>query len=198
MSEAEKQVASAAEKKAGGLPPIVKVLIAVFVVLVVLGSIISFVIGKVVKKAGTSILNKAIEQKSGIKTSIEDLEKGKMTFTDPKTGAQVQINSGEIPSDFPKNFPLYPGAKLAATMSGNNENDEGGFWLTFTTNDSVTKVVDYFKSNLAFKGWTSTAVLEAEGTTTLAVSDNSLEGTVMATRTPNSNETTIVVILQEK
>src|SRR3989338_9978764 len=92
--------------QSGGLPTVVKILIIVFIVLVVLGIIISAVMGMVLKKAGSALLNKAVESQTGIKTSIEDLEKGKMTFTDPKTGAKVEINTGEIPPDFPKSFPL--------------------------------------------------------------------------------------------
>ena len=184
--------------QSGGLPPVVKILIIVFIVLVVLGIIISAVMGMVLKKAGSALLNKAVESQTGIKTNIEDLEKGKMTFTDPKTGAKVEINSGEIPADFPKSFPLYPGAKLAATLSGNNKDDEGGYWLTFTTGDGFSKVADYFKTNLAAKGWTAQNVFEAGDNTTMSVKGNNMEGTVSVSRTGDSKETTIVVMLSEK
>jgi len=152
----------------------------------------------VVKKAGTALLNKAIESKTGVKTTIEDLEKGKMTFTYPKTGAKVEVNAGEIPADFPKSFPLYPGAKLAATLSGNNEDDEGGYWLTFTTADSVSKVADYFKTNLAAKGWTTQNIFEAGENSTMSVKGKGMEGTVAVTAAGNSKETTIVIMLGKK
>ena len=34
-----------------------------------------------------------------------------MTFTDSKTGAKVNVGGGSVPDAFPKDFPLYPGAK---------------------------------------------------------------------------------------
>lgn len=184
--------------QSSGLPPIVKILIIVLIVLVVLGILISAVVGMVLKKAGSALLNKAIESQTGVKTNIQDLEKGKMTFTDPKTGAKVEINSGEIPADFPKSFPLYPGAKLAATLSGNSEDDEGGYWLTFTSGDSVSKVTGYFKNNLAAKGWTTENLFEAGDNTTMSVKGFGTEGTVAITAADNSKETTIVIMLSEK
>ena len=186
------------QKKASGLPPVVKIIIIVFVVLFLLGTILSFVIGKIVKKAGTTILNKAIENKTGMQTSIEDLEKGKMTFTDPKTGAKVEINSGKIPEDFPKNFPLYPGANLTTTLSGNSKDDESGFWLTFSTKDSLSKVADYFKTNLKTNGWETKMAFETDQNTTFGVSNDNLEGSVTITRAEGANETSFVIMLGEK
>lgn len=103
----------------GGLPPIVKTGIIIVVVLIILGTVGSLISGFILKKAGTAILNKTFEGQTGIKTNIEDIEKGKMTLTDPKTGAKIEVNTGKIPDNFPKNFPVYPGSKIAGTVSGN-------------------------------------------------------------------------------
>src|SRR3989344_3507920 len=90
--------------------PLVFVGIGCLVLLVLLGVGSTIVTKFFAKQIGTGLVEKAIESKTGVKTNIEDLEKGKMTFTDEKTGAKVDIGTNEVPDTFPKDFPLYPGA----------------------------------------------------------------------------------------
>jgi len=186
------------DKKAvttGGLPPLVKTGIIIIVVLVVLGIVSSFLSGFIFKKAGTAIINKTIEGKTGIKTNVEDIEKGKMTLTDPKTGAKIEVNTGKIPDNFPKNFPVYPGSKIAGTVSGNKEGTDGGIWLTFSSGDSLAKISQYYKDNFKAKGWNAKAILEANENVTYSVSDGKMEGTLTVTRATDTNESTIIIML---
>src|SRR3990167_10372220 len=68
--------------------------------------------------------------------------KGKLTFTDTKTGETVNIGGEKLPDTFPKDFPIYPGAKIVSSVSSN------GLLVTFTAPDGLDKVVPFYKNGL--------------------------------------------------
>ena len=77
-----------------------------------------------------------------------------MTFTDPKTGAKVDIGSNTGAGYVPKRFSALSGSQgrqFALRGTGRKSN---GFWLTMTTNDSSDKVVSFYKTELTKNGWT--------------------------------------------
>lgn len=182
-----------AEKK--GTNPLVVVGIGCLVLLVLLGVASSFVIKFFAKKVGTSLIQGAIEGKTGIKTNLQDLEKGKMTFTDPKTGSKVDIGSGKIPDTFPKDFPIYPGAIVTSAMSGSEKGKSNGFWVTLSTADALDKVVSYYTGKLQAAGWETTANYSAGGTSTQTVTKGNLNGSLAVTREGDAKETQIMIIL---
>ncbi len=184
-------------KKSKGLPTIAKVGIGCFVLLFIIGAVITVVGGWLAKKAGTSILEKAIESKTGVKTNLSDIEKGKMSFTDTKTGQSVQVGTGKIPDNFPKDFPVYPGAKVTSSLSGSDKGLKNGFWLTLSSTDTLDTVSSYYKSNLKTNGWTVKTTLETTSNVTLGISKNTMEGTVTIDRSGDVKETTILIILGE-
>lgn len=134
-----------------------------------------------------------IENKTGI--NVSDVEKGKMTFTDPKTGAKVDIGSGKVPDNFPKEFPLYPGAKVTSALSGAESGKSNGFWLTMATPDSADKVTAFYKTQLATSGWTIEATYTAAGSTTETMSKSGWSGSLAISSDSGSKETQIVIIL---
>lgn len=159
--------------------------------------ILLFLIG-----AGTTIFFKffakrviqgAIENRTGIKANLGDLENGKMTFTDTKTGAKVDVGTGKVPDNFPKDFPLYPGAKVTSALSGAEAGKNNGFWLTMTTGDSVDKVTAFYKNGFATGGWTVDSTFTSGATTTQAVKKTGWSGSLAVSA--SGNETQIVIIL---
>lgn len=169
------------------------------VVLIVLISLGSLIIGKFfAKKIGTGLLETSIEKQTGVKTSLQDAEDGKMTFTDEKTGAKVEIGTGTIPETFPKDFPLYPGAKATSALSGAQSGKSDGFWLTMTTGDSLSKVDGFYKSQLPAKGWEITTTYSSGDTTSRTVTKGAWSGSVAVTENSESKETDIVIILGQE
>lgn len=185
-----KQVAS---KKSNN--PLVIVGIGCLVLLVVLGIISSVLMRFFAKKIGTGLIQSAIENKTGVKTNLQDLEKGKVTFTDEKTGTSIDIGSNKIPDAFPKDFPMYPGMKLLSSMSGSEKAKGAGFWLTFTTSDAMKPVTDYYKTALAKNGWKETATYAAGDTSTTTISKTGYSGTLSISRADNAKDTTIIIML---
>jgi hypothetical protein len=189
MADAKAKV----EKK--GTNPLVFVGVGCLVLLVFLGVASSFVMKFFAKRVGIGLLQGAIEGKTGIKTNLQDLEKGKMTFTDTKTGSKVDIGTGKIPDTFPKDFPIYPGAKVTSVMSGSEKGKNNGFWVTLSTADSLDKVASYYTGKLSANGWETTANYSAGGTSTQTVTKGDLSGSLAVTRESDATETQIMIIL---
>jgi hypothetical protein len=126
------------------------------------------------------------------------VEKGKVTFTDAKTGAKVDIGSGKVPDTFPKDFPLYPGAKVVSAMSGNESGKNNGFWLTMTTTDSLAKVEAFYKTQFTAGGWTVSSTFTTGGTTSETVEKGQWSGSLAISEDSSSKETQIVIILGQK
>lgn len=169
------------------------------IVLIVLISLGSFIVGKLfAKKIAVGVLQTAIEKQTGVKTNLQDVENGKMTFTDSKTGAKVDIGTGKVPDNFPKDFPLYTGAKVVSAMSGNQSGSSNGFWLTMSTTDSVDKVAAFYKSKFASGGWVVGTTYTAGGTFSQTVEKGQWSGSVAISEDTSSKETQIVVILDQQ
>lgn len=197
MADAKK-VESKSKK---GLPTIAIVgigCVGVLVLLAIVGTIVSNIIFKNMGGAGTSLFQKAIESKTGIKANLKDLEEGKMSFTDPKTGATVDIGSNKLPDNFPKDFPVYPGSKVTSAASGSEKGEGSTFWVSFTSGDSVDKISSYYTSELAKNGWETEGTYQSDEGATQSVTKGSWSGTVAVMRESDDTETTIAVMLNEE
>jgi len=186
-------------KSKSPLKPLLIFGLGCFVLLVILGTALSVAGGFLAKKAGFSVLSNFIENKTGIKTNLQGVEEGKLTFTDKETGAQVDVGSGKLPVNFPKDFPLYPGAVVAGSLSGSEEGKKTGFWITFSTDDSFDKVSAWYKTNLKSGGWTTKSTYETGESVIWNVTKGTLEGTVTVAGASEDkdNKTTIAVMLGE-
>ena len=138
------------------------------VVLIIVGVIILFVVGLTIqffaKKAGTSL-----------------------------TGQTVAVGGEKLPDSFPKDFPIYPGAKIVSSLSSN------GLLVTFTAPDGhgLAKVVPFYKNGLGASGWTITSSFDSDTIQTWAIAKGTTEGSVSIT-TSKRDPLTIVVTLGEK
>lgn len=184
-----------AEKKSSSAKPIVAVAIGCFVLLLLVGLGLSFAFKYFAKKIGTNVVSGVIESKTGIKTNLSDIEKGNMTFTDSKTGQTVTVGAQKLPEDFPKDFPVYSDAKVAGSVSGAQEG-KSGYLVTFTTSDSLEKVISFYKNALAANGYTTAASFNTEQMQTWTVKKGTMEGSVSITA--DDSQTTILVTLGTK
>jgi len=182
------------QKKAN---PLVFVGIGCLVLLVLIGVGATVAVKFFAKKVGTGIVEKAIEGKTGVKTNIEDLEKGKMTFTDSKTGTKVDIGTDKVPDTFPKDFPIYKGAKVKSSLSGAQAGKQNGFWLTMSTPDEAEKVVSFYKSELTKNDWVTDSTFTANEVTNFGVSKGAWKGSLSVGKTSSDTETQIIIILGE-
>lgn len=112
-----------------------------------------------------------------------------------KTGVKVDVGTASVPDNFPKDFPLYPGAKITSSLSGSKSGDQNGIWLTLTTGDGLDKVSSYYKTELVKNGWGEEASYTAGDTTTLTVTKGTWSGSLAITNA--DGETQIVIIVGE-
>ncbi len=184
-----------AEKKSSNSKPIIGIAIGCFVLLFLVGTGLSLAFKFFANKIGSSMVSGVIESKTGVKTNLSDIEKGKMTFTDNKTGQTVTVGSQKLPEDFPKEFPIYNNAKVVGSVSGMDEG-KSGFLVTFTTTDSMEKVTSFYKNALTANGYTTSASFNTDKMQTWAVKKATMEGSVSITA--DDSQTTILVTLGTK
>jgi hypothetical protein len=175
--------------------PLVFVGIGCLVLIVVVGLVVSLVMHFFAKRVGLGLLQGAIENRTGVKTNLQDVANGKMTFTDAKTGAKVDIGGGQVPDTFPKDFPLYPGAKVTSSLSGAQAGKSNGFWLTLSTPDAVDAVTAYYKGQLAANAWTIEQTYTAGDTMTETMTKGVWSGSLAITKSSSDKVTQIVIIL---
>jgi hypothetical protein len=86
--------------------------------------------------------------KATISKSGKDYE---VTFHGNK-GETVRIAGSEasvaLPEGFPKDVPIYPGAKVAASVKS-----QDGMHVTLQTSDAGSKVSDFYKEQMKAQGW---------------------------------------------
>jgi len=101
---------------------------------------------KIQQKAVEKAVEKTIEAKSGGEAKV-DLS-GKSVSGTFKNGKQVTgIGEGAtLPDDFPKQVPVYPGAKLQ--ISHADKSGDPKYALVFDAPDAPDKVVAYYKDEL--------------------------------------------------
>src|SRR5216110_1732478 len=82
-------------------------------------------------------------------------QKGKevssMTFTG-KDGQKVvmDMGGGKVPADYPKDVPVYDGAKVILSQSASEKNAHN---LVLESNDPADKIADFYKKGLESNGW---------------------------------------------
>lgn len=116
--------------------------------------------GLAIKNIGIPFLKKAASeiQKEG---TLQKIQEGKKFLeqiptqgtTQGQGGSEIQFKEEtKIPDTFPKDFPIYPGAKVTKAVS-TEALVKAGFLISLETLDSSEMVVSYYQKNLPLSGW---------------------------------------------
>jgi hypothetical protein len=163
--------------------------LGIFIILVILGAVFSAII---IKK----FVGGVVTQKTGVVQTNTQNTSGQ-SYVDPKTGATISLGIDKVPDSFPKDFPIYPGATVQVSQTGNAAQSAGnGFWLTLETGDSVAQVKAFYETNLAQNGWTKEVSAGNDSEVNWAISKDSLSGYLAIAN--SNNQTSIVIILGEQ
>lgn len=170
--------------------------ITVIVLSLVAFGIAFAVAGKMVLSPfGQGLLKKTIEERTGIK--VENGKNGeKISITNQKTGELVELGEGKIPANFPKDFPLYPGAIPSGTAVGSDQATGKGFWLLLESSDSLSKVTAFYDEQLEAKGWTVEETSTMGDGSAYQVKKEKLAGTVILSKGKNDEKATILITLE--
>lgn len=87
---------------------------------------------------------------AGVKTGLM----GDKTYTMKSADGGTTVTSGgSVPSDFPSDVPVYGNSTVISSASAVNAGGMGHV-LNLETSSSVDSVIDFYKKELAAKGWT--------------------------------------------
>lgn len=192
----KKKVETVSPSKSKPLPLGIKIAIGCVGILVIIGILIGVAGQLIFSKIGLNFMKKGIEQKTGI---TMDTAGKSMTIKDSKTGAEVNIGGeGKIPTGFPTDFPLYPGAKIEGNISGVESQAGKGFWLMLSSTDDAAKVTAYYETNLPKNGWTVGSTMNIGPSSTWEVTKGDIGGTVIVGADEKTSGTSIVISIAPK
>lgn len=140
------------------------------------------------------LISGTITQKTGVVQTTAG-SSGGTTFTDPKTGAVINLDVNRIPDNFPKDFPIYTNAKVSSSYTA--PNGEKGIWLTLTTPDGLEKVVSFYNEKLKENGWSQTSSTDSKDGVIFTLSKDKLAGSLLVQKEKDQSETSIIIVLAE-
>lgn len=114
--------------------------------------------------------------------------------TDPDSGESVTLRTAEDaeagiapPANLPAFAPVYPGATVTASMTGNADEPKG--MVSFTTTDSADAVIAFYRDKAKSAGLAEQAEMNMGGTRVLAMgASGSSEAGVQVTVSPMEGE----------
>jgi len=197
----KKSPVSSQPTKSKGLPPLaiaaigcVGILILISIVLGIAGKALFSQLGQ--KFIGNTI-KQNIEKQTGI--SVETGKNGELvSLKNEKEGTAVNIGDTKIPADFPKDFPLYSGAKPTGNIVDEQKGEGKGFWLMMESTDDASKIMAFYDSELKGKGWTVDEKMSSGNGASYQVWKGTLEGTVVVNGEEKKGATTILIALSPK
>jgi len=108
------------------------------------------VVGSLMRSSGEYAAERALERAVGGDADI-DYDDGGVTV---KTDEGEWSTGGEMPKDWPADVPVYAGAKVLSSASSNPATGAAGVYVALRSSDAASRVADFYKQELAAKGWT--------------------------------------------
>lgn len=166
----EKKTEKKAEKETKPKSNKLVLLLAILAVVVVAAVVVGrFVYSRVKETVFESFLSKT----TGKEVEIDE-EGEKVTVKSGETEFSFE-EGGELPENFPEDFPIYSKAKLTSSWTAQAE-EKDGISLIWETEDSMEEVSAYYKRELVDAGWKVGLSTEAEETITMGFEKDSSSG----------------------
>lgn len=105
---------------------------------------------KISDKIGEEVGEKIVGSATGTDVEVDGDE---VTIQTDEGDVTLNSTEGELPEDFPSDFPKYDDAKVDSTSSWASGEDVT-FYVNLTSKDAAKDVYDWYKSELQGKGWT--------------------------------------------
>jgi hypothetical protein len=126
---------------------------------------------------------------------VEYDSKGKSVTVKAADGSVYVGGEGvKLPDDFPKDVPVYPGAKIASSVSA-ARTDTAGHMVTFQTSDSPEKVAAFYKSK--FSTWQVKMEMSSGGGKVLLLQSPDEKRSITVVANPANGVTTVTLTAQE-
>jgi hypothetical protein len=135
--------------------------------------------------------------KKAVETVIEDQIRN-TAVNDAPTDQLVDLGAGKVPDDFPKDFPLYPGATVTSALTGSKTGNLNSFILSLSTPDTAGKVTGFYATQLQANGWTTGDKTTGTDSETQNVSKKIMTGTLTIVTDPNTKGSVVVIDLGQE
>jgi hypothetical protein len=105
----------------------------------------------ITNKIGENVAEGILGKATGGKVDIQN-DGNTVTYKDNKTGGSVSFGDDvKLPSDFPKNVPIYPNAKIGGVTVSKEGNPSA--WAVYSSTDEVKQVTDWYEQQAKDNGW---------------------------------------------
>jgi hypothetical protein len=115
---------------------------------VVIGIVVVIVIIVLVSRSSSRVMNGVNINGANVSQGLD----GSATYSNSE--GTVTVGTNKLPDNWPSDVPAYSNATIQYSGSSNPQTGEKGSAVAFTTSDSAQKVADFYKKELASKGWT--------------------------------------------
>lgn len=159
--------------------------------LLILGSFVTLIF---YKNLGEKIVEIFLSRKIGGDVQIQD-EGKKVSYTSGEGNFSL-TEGGDLPAEFPSNFPIYTDAKIKNSWSATGEATQG-VSVVWETEAVVKEVADFYNEKLPSGNWKVTDTFSDDSSTTISFEKDNVSGFVGITSGEN-NKTTISVSLGVK
>ena len=164
------------EKKDNKSLPIPLIIVAVLALVGVLGY--RFLYKGIRTRISNYFVSKSLSKQLGGDVKIEgDGEKVSYKGEDFEFSYDM---GGELPEGFPKDLPIYKDSNLLSKWSSTSEGEEG-ISVVLETEDSFTKVSDFYKVELEKTGWTVTSTFSQDESSIFSFEKEDKEGILAIT-----------------
>ncbi len=170
---------------------LIVIIIIVVLVLVGLTFLGRFIAKKIAQKTTSAFL-------SGITGQNVNVGGNGDNITVKTDKGELNINSnGSLPSEFPSDFPIYPGSKITGSFSTTGDKGSKGTSVVWETGDAASKVGEWYKTELPKAGWTVVTTYSQGDSTTLTFEKGNYSGFIGVTK-GSEGKTTISVTVGTK
>jgi len=107
------------------------------------------------EKVAEKIAEKVIAAQTGEKADIDVDEESMRIKTKDGEMSITSGKSAKVPDNFPKDIPMYKGSVLDMAMEVPT-----GYSLSFTTKDDMSKVSEWYLSEMIDQGWAKEAFMD--------------------------------------
>ena len=154
----------------------------------IIGGILIIIIlgGGISRWLARNATERVLEKATGV--DIEYKSDGEATYSNEE--GSVTVGGTSYPDNWPSDVPKYPNGEIFFSGSSNPQTGESGATVSFSTNDSPSEVMDYYKRELTGSGWQIEGTATVAGMTTLNATKGESTFGVWAAESEGSTQVT--------
>lgn len=139
------------------------------------------------RKTSQEMVEEAIEQSTEGNVEVDISDQGEEVTVKTEEGT-LQIGQQQIPENFPKDIPVYKGAQIISSVSSLE-----GVALVLSSEDSLTQVTDFYKTQLTEENWSIDSETEIQNATIFEISKDNRTGAVIINQTDEGTQVTLEI-----